>query len=503
MNSDLKIQNVVIIGGGTAGYMSAAALARTFGDRVNITIIESETIGIIGVGEATIPPIKLFNAMLGISEQEFMRETKASFKLGIRFKNWGGLGEDYFHPFGVYGLRPEMGPFPQFLFKLQQEGHNLKLEDYSLCTIAAKFGKMDAQSQDSQSAFSTLGSAYHFDAILYANFLRKYCEKRGVRRIEAIVTQVNQDPMTGHINSVETDKQNTIDGDLFIDCTGFKGLLIEETLKSGYSDWSHWLPVNRAVAVPCENVKDIVPYTISTAHEAGWQWRIPLQHRIGNGYVFSDHYTPIEQATQLLMNNLDAKPLAEPRVLKFTTGRRKAFWAKNVVAIGLASGFLEPLESTSIHLIQSGINKLLQHWPDKNWSPANIDYYNKKIGNDFEHIRDFIILHYHATKRDDAPMWQYVKNMKVPQSLLERIERFKERGTFSNTPDEMFTTTSWLAVLMGQNITPVSHDPLIDLYSSQELINGFATMKEALYSLEKTMPSHNDYLAQTIGGFRN
>lgn len=492
------ISSLVIMGGGTAGWMAAAALSRALGQGVAITLIESADIGTVGVGEATIPPIRLFNTMLGIDEADFMRATKGSFKLGIRFDNWGALGESYFHPFGVFGLKPDMGHIFQFWLKLKQtRGARVgALADYNLCAQAALRGRMDAQSDDPRSALSTFGSAYHFDASLYAQFLRQYAEARGVTRIEGEVSGVAQNPETGHVQTLTLKDGRTVTADFFVDCSGFRGLLIEQTLKSGYEDWSHWLPCNRAWAVPCEMRGELTPYTTSTAREAGWQWRIPLQHRVGNGYVFCNEFITEDSARETLMRNLEGPAAGEPRMLKFVTGRRKTMWKGNVVALGLASGFLEPLESTSIHLIQAGINKLLQHFPDKAFSPANIDAYNRRMQIDYERIRDFIILHYHATQRNDAPMWDHVRTMDIPDSLKARLEWFKERGGLNVASEEMFTPTSWYAVMIGQNLMPRGFDPMMALQDQGALEDGFGRMQAHLQGLAESMPRHIDYLRQ-------
>ncbi len=494
------IRQITIVGGGTAGWMCAAAFARNL-PQSKITLVESEEIGTVGVGEATIPPIRLFNAMLGLDEAEFLRETRGTFKLGIAFQDWGAQGERYFHPFGVYGLRPELGHFLQYWLRMKALGEVGPVSDYSLCTLAALSGRMGAQSSDPDSALSTFGSAYHFDAGLYARYLRRYSEKRGVMRVEGQVGDVAQDSESGFVTTLTLKDGRTLGGDLFIDCSGFRGLLIEQTLETGYENWTRWLPCDRAIALPCEHgtfdahgEPVIAPYTLSTAREAGWQWTIPLQHRVGNGYVYSSQFKSDDAAEATLRANLQGKVLAEPNRLKFVTGRRKAFWNKNVVALGLASGFIEPLESTSIHLIQSGINKLLMHWPDRAFDPANIAAYNQRQHLDYERIRDFIVLHYHATRRDDTPLWRYTRDMAIPDTLAHKIAVFRERGTFANAAEEMFTPTSWMAVMMGQGIEPQSYDPLIEMQDIAPIRAGFPRMKAHLQSLADAMPTHAEYL---------
>jgi tryptophan halogenase len=487
------IQKIVIVGGGSAGWMTAAALARGLDRRYQIEVVESQDIGVVGVGEATIPPIRLFNAMLGLDEAEFMRETRATYKLGIQFRDWGAPGQTYFHPFGVYGLKLEMGHLFQYWLKMRAEGQPLAWADYALCAQAAQAGRFDTQSDDPHDPMSVFRSAYHFDTILYGQYLRRFAQALGVTRTEGEVVQVDQHPDTGFVTAVRLKSEIRVAGDLFIDCSGFKGLLIEQTLGAGYDDWSHYLPMDRAAAVPCDLRGPLSPFTTATAREAGWQWRIPLQHRVGNGYVYSSRFISDDAAVSTLLGNLESEPLAEPRLLRFTTGRRRRMWDKNVVAIGLSSGFLEPLESTSLHLIQASINKLLQHFPDRGFSPVNREVFNQRIHADMETIRDFLILHYHATARD-GDLWSYVRQMPIPDSLAQRIELFRERGQLVIHPDEMFTPTSWLAVLLGQNIRPRSYTPLVAGHDSQAIAEGFRDMKAQLARRVEAMPSHGDYL---------
>lgn len=503
MRQPEPLQSLTIVGGGTAGWMCAAAMARNLGSHVRITLIESEDIGTVGVGEATIPPIKLFNAMLGLDEAEFMRETKGTYKLGIEFRDWRVLNERYFHPFGVYGLKTELGHFLQFWLRMKALNEVGPIDDYSLCTLAARAGRMGRQSDDADDVMANFGSAYHFDAGLYARYLRKYAEARGVTRVEGMIAETVLHPESGFVSTLKLKDGREVGGDLFIDCSGFRGLLIEQALQTGYEDWSHWLPADRAIAMPCahgthdaQGLPVINPYTSSTSREAGWQWHIPLQHRVGNGYVYSSQFISDEDAEATLRANLEGAVLAEPNRLRFTTGRRKKFWNKNVVALGLASGFIEPLESTSIHLVQSGINKLLLHWPDKTFAPANIEAYNRRQHLDYERIRDFIVLHYHATDRDDTALWRYTKSMSIPDSLAHKIEVFRDRGTFANAAEEMFTPTSWMAVMMGQGILPQSYDPLIEYQDIGALRTGFARMKSHLKGLADAMPSQRVYLDQ-------
>src|SRR5579871_5055544 len=421
---DKHIRKIIIVGGGTAGWMTAAVLsAGGKPDLCKIVLIESDEIGTVGVGEATVPPIRQFNRLLGIDENDFVRHTQATFKLAIQYVNWRRMGHAYFNPLGALGFSESIGlgggalglaPLFQYLLKLAVDGREPDLDAICLCGTAARSNRFGRpQNVDS----GKYDYAYQFDAVLYARFLRSYAEARGVERVEGKVVDVALRGEDGFIDAVVLQSGQKIDGELFIDCSGFRGLLIGQALKVPYQDWSHWLPADRAFAVPCESVRPLVPYTRSTAREAGWQWRIPLQHRMGNGYVFSSKFIDEEKAAETLLANLEGRPLAEPRLLKFTTGCRTEAWRKNCVAIGLSSGFLEPLESTSIHLIQQSILKLLQLFPDRNFGPLLIEEYNRRVIGMFDWIRDFIILHYHVTEREDTEFWRYCKYMSVPDRL--------------------------------------------------------------------------------------
>jgi len=496
MTADKAIRSITILGGGTAGWMAAAALRTALGRTCEIQLIESAEIGIVGVGEATIPAIRQFNAMIGLKEAAFMRNTKASLKLGIEFVGWGDRDRRYMHPFGVYGLEAELGDFHQIYLRLREQGLADDLGAYSVCVQAAYRGRVGQVSTDPASPMSRLFSAYHFDAVLYGRHLRRFSEQMGVRRVEGQVVEIVKSPDGSRVESLTLKDGRSVAADLFIDCSGFKGLLIEETLKAGYDDWSHWLPVDRAVAVPCAKTGPITPYTTSTAREAGWQWRIPLQHRTGNGYVFSSRYTDEDTATATLMANLDGEALAEPRLLRFVTGRRREAWKGNVVALGLASGFIEPLESTSIHMVHSGLVKLLQHFPDRDFSPVNIATYNGRVREAAERIRDFIILHYHVTQRRDTPFWDYVATMPIPDSLAERVEIFRDRGLILSRPDELFSASSWLAVMIGQGIAPRGYNPLVNRQTTAQLDSGFKAIKSRISSLVDPLPEHEAFLAE-------
>ncbi|MEM9838617.1 MAG: tryptophan halogenase family protein [Pseudomonadota bacterium] len=487
------IKKVVIVGGGTAGWMAAAALSKFLPrHRTSITLIESEAIGTVGVGEATIPQIATFNQMLGIDEREFLSRVKGTYKLGIEFRDWGHLGERYFHPFGVYGWDIQGTDFHHFWKRADSLEVHPDLAAYSLNTAAAYAGKFAKHDGNPRSPLSRLAHAYHFDASAYAAYLRELAEKAGVRRVEATVREVKQDGETGFIRSLMIDGGDTVDGDLFIDCTGFYGLLIEQALKSGYADWSDLLPMNRAVAIPCERVEEPKPYTIATAREAGWTWRIPLQHRTGNGHVYASSYTDDDEATETLLQTLDGEPLAEPRFLRFTTGIRKKFWSKNVVAIGLSAGFLEPLESTSIHMIQSGIAKLLALFPDARFSSAEREEYNRILTTSFTHIRDFIVLHYIATKRDDTEFWRDRASLDIPDTLRRKMELMQSSGRFFRYDDELFSVTSWLAVMQGQGRGPQDYNPTADRLSEDNLLRSLTDMRMVIDRTVAGMPQHSE-----------
>ncbi|WP_300380805.1 tryptophan halogenase family protein [Henriciella sp.] len=494
-----RIRKVLIVGGGSAGWMTAAALSKLLkNDYCEIQLVESEQIGTVGVGEATIPQIGTFNRTLGIDETDFIRKTRATFKLGIEFQDWGRLGDSYIHPFGPYGLDMDGVSFHAFFLKHHGKDYAPETtEQYSLQALAARQAKFMRPVNAGNSPLSKIAYAFHFDATLYAAYLRAESENRGVERVEGKVTNVNQNPETGFVTSIDLEDGQNLEADLFIDCTGFRGLLIEGALETGYNDWSHWLPVDRAIAVPTERGEGpLVPHTKSIAREAGWQWRIPLQHRTGNGHVYSSDFVSDEQAHDTLMNNLDTKPTAEPRSLRFRTGHRKKFWNKNVVALGLSAGFLEPLESTSIHLVQSGVGRLLQMFPDREFNQADIDRYNRITTFEFERIRDFLILHYHATERDDSEFWNYVRNMEIPDYLADKIRLFRSYGRIFRENDELFNDTSWFSVMIGQRIRPEAYDPVADVQSPAETAERIANIRSVIETSAGHMPQHADYIAQ-------
>jgi tryptophan halogenase len=494
---DNRIRSIVIVGGGTAGWMAAAALSKVLGSNIPIRLIESEEIGTIGVGEATVPHLKLFNQILEIDEAQFVRETRGTFKLGIQFVDWARIGDRYVHGFGTIGHEFGMLPFHQYWLKARAQGWASKLDEYSLNTVAAERGKFMVSATDvpRQSPLADIAYAYHFDAGRYAQFLRRYAEARGVRRTEGKVVQVSQRE-DGFIADVALASGERIAGDLFIDCSGFRGLLIEQTLHAGYEDWSRWLPCNRAVAVACENVGPPTPYVRCTAREAGWTWRIPLQHRTGNGYVYSHDYISDDEAAATLLKQLDGRALGDPRLLRFTAGQRRKVWDKNVVAIGLSGGFLEPLESTSIYLIQSAIARLINLFPDSTFNPVTIERYNAQSAFEVERIRDFIILHFCATERDDSAFWNYCRTMELPEPLAETIRLFRDSGRFYRNAEEMFALTSWVEVMIGQRIIPRSWHPLVDQLSDAQLRELLESVRGVISTCVDAMPMHAQFIAR-------
>ena len=495
----MAIKNIVIVGGGTAGWMAASALSRLkAGNDVNVTLIESEQIGTVGVGEATIPPFVDFNRLLEIDEREMLARTQGTFKLGIQFVNWGKQGDSYIHPFGNYGYEIDGVSFHHVWHRFQQSGDPRPIQVFNLETLAAHFGKF-ARTQDYQREdLPPMNYAYHIDATRYAGFLREYAEKRGVVRREGRVADVTLNGENGFVQSVTMDDDDVIAGDLFVDCSGFRGLLIEQALKTGYDDWSNFLPCNRAVALPCarDDGGPPPPFTRATAHSAGWQWQVPLQHRNGNGHVYCSEYMEDNEAHDILVANMAGKPQADPNFLRFGTGRRKKFWNKNVVALGLAAGFMEPLESTSIHLINTGINKLVALASLDGITQAQEDAFNRLTGKEYERIRDFLILHYKATSRDDSEFWNYCRTMAVPDSLTEKMELFKLNGQIFREDDELFTETSWAAVMMGQGLQMNGHNPMADAIKTPSLKSEFDEIEKSIRYLVQHMPTHQDYLAK-------
>ncbi len=493
----MTINHIVIVGGGTAGWMAAAALSKLRAGRpVAITLVESEQIGTVGVGEATIPPFLDFNRLLDIDEREMLAEVGGSFKLGIQFVNWGKLGDSYIHPFGNYGYQMEGVSFHHVWHRYQQAGDKRPIQVFNMETMAAHFGRFARTEDYQRDDLPPVNYAYHLDAGRYARYLRKYAETRGVVRKEGKVTDVALDSGSGFVAAITTEDGTVINGDLFIDCSGFRGLLIEQTLKTGYEDWTHYLPCDRAVALPCqrEDGSGPLPYTRATAHTAGWQWQVPLQHRNGNGHVYCSSFMKDQEALDILLGNIAGKPGAEPNYLRFVTGRRKKFWNKNVVALGLAGGFMEPLESTSIHLINTGINKLIAVLSLDGITQTQEDAFNRLTGKEYARIRDFLILHYNSTTRNDSEFWNYCRTMAVPDSLTEKVELFRQNGQIFREDDELFTETSWAAVMMGQGIQMGGHNAMADGLkdaATQEEMDG---IEQSIRYVVQHMPTHGDYL---------
>ena len=496
MNQQRLIQSIVIVGGGTAGWMAAAALSKFLPAVCKIRLIESEEIGTVGVGEATIPTLRQFNAALALDENEFIRRTQGTFKLGIEFRDWGRVGDSYIHGFGRIGRDHGLVGFHQYWLKAYLKGEYQNLEAFSINTVMPRQNKfMRPRPGMQQSPLAQIDYAFHFDAGLYARFLREYSTARGVVRTEAKIVEVRQRSHDGFIDALRLASGEWVSGDLFIDCSGFRGLLIEQTLKTGYEDWTHWLPCDRAIAVPCSSVTPLLPYTRSTAHNAGWQWRIPLQHRIGNGHVFCSKFMSEDEATGILLNNLDGEALAAPRTLRFIAGKRKTTWNRNCVAIGLASGFLEPLESTSIHMIQSQILRLLSMFPDQRFCEVNIDEFNRLSDVDADRIRDFIILHYKQTVRNDSRFWNYCREMPIPATLQSKLASYQSSGRVVREGTELFSHTSWLQVMHGQGVRASSYHPLVDVLTERELAEFLNNTRTVIQKCVETIPDHARYIA--------
>ena len=487
--------SVVIVGGGTAGWMAAAALSRYFNDgRRKLMLVESDAIGTIGVGEATIPPIRNFNGMLDIPEGEFLRETRGTFKLGIEFVNWGRQGDRYFHPFGEYGQDLHGIAFHQLYLRERARGGSAAIADYSMSSVAATARRFGRPGPSAAPPLTELNYAFHFDAGLYAAYLRRLAERQGAIRREGTIVRVERDGESGDVAAIVLQDGTRISGDLYIDCSGFRGLLIEETLATGFEDWSRWLPMDSALAMPTANVASPDPFTRATAHGAGWQWRIPLQHRTGNGHVFCSSYMQPDEAERILRAHVEGEPTAEPRLLRFTTGMRREAWVGNVVAIGLSAGFIEPLESTAIHLVQNGIQRLLALFPDRRISPLERDEYNRGMRALYEDVRDFVILHYKATQRDDTEFWRYVRDMEAPETLARRMELWRLHARVFRENAELFTLPSWVAVMLGQNMWPDRHDPIADTLDPDKVAAAMAQMRESYRAAAARLPDQEAFL---------
>lgn len=486
-------RRIVVAGGGTAGWMAAAALARTLGPVAQVTLVESEQIGTIGVGESTIPPLVTYNRLLGINEAEFMRATQATFKLGINFENWRVEGENYFHSFGGTGKDHWSAGFQHFWLHGLERGHTEPYGEYCLELKAAEAGKFAHLPDD------RMNYAYQLDSGLYAKFLRTMAEADGTMRIEGKIARVELDGESGDIAALVLEGDRRIEGDLFIDCTGFRALLIEGALRAGYDDWTHWLPCDSAIAIQTSSVRPPVPYTRAIAHEAGWQWRIPLQHRQGNGVVYCSDYLSHEAALEKLLSTVEGEKLVKPNHIRFRTGARRKQWHRNCVAVGLSGGFMEPLESTSIHLIQRAILRIVRMLPAGVISQRDIDEFNDQQFTDMEQIRDFLVLHYKATDRRDTPFWRHCASMEVPASLEHKMELFRETGRVFRKNEELFAENSWVQVMMGQGINPQSHHPVAAKLRDEELRHLLGSLREQVSRTVAALPSHGDYVARYCG----
>ena len=483
-----QIKKIVIAGGGTAGWMTAAALAKLMGKNIEITLIESDDIPTVGVGEATIPTLHIFHQLLGINEQEFMAATNATFKLGVSFENWRNVNKDYMHSFGFLGKDCWAAGFQHFWLKGQRLGIAADIGDYCPEHLGSRVGRFAVLANQDQN------HAFHLDAGLYAQFLQKFAFQHGAIRTEGKIVDVTLDQHNGYINSVTLASGKIITGDLFIDCTGFRALLIEQALHTGFEDWSHWLPCDSAIAVQTKTATRQVPYTRSIARESGWQWRIPLQSRTGNGLVFCSRYLSDEQAMEQLLANIDGEPLNQPRVIKYKTGVRRKHWNKNCIAIGLSSGFIEPLESTGIHLFQRAIIHLLQLFPSQGINSTDVEEFNTQTQSEWLNIRDFIILHYHLTERADSKFWRYCRQMPIPESLQHRMDLFQQSGRVFKKAGELFGESSWIQVMLGQGLLPEQYHPIVDLMSDEELKSFLSTIKNNVQRKVESWPDHYDFI---------
>jgi len=491
----MAARRVVIVGGGTAGWMTAAALTKLLPGRCAVHLIESDAIGIVGVGEATLPHIRAFNEKLGIAEADFMAATRATFKLGIEFRDWGRIGDTYIHPFGTFGPGGGEVDFHQYWLRLKQQGMAVPdLDRFSMACTMARMNRFALPTSDPNQLRGSFGYAYQFDATLFGPYLRRIAEQMGAKRTEGRIVAVDRDGGSGNIEAVRLESGERIEGDLFVDCSGFVSLLLGKALAEPFQDWSKWLPADRAVAMPCRTEGAVSPFTGAIAMPAGWRWRIPLQHRTGNGYIYASAFTTDDDAAQALTEAVEGEPIASPRVLRFLAGRRARSWVHNCVGVGLASGFLEPLESTSIYLIQAAITALLELFPDGEISPIDRDEFNRLIDLEYDRIRDFLILHYHATERAGTPFWDYVRTMQIPDSLAEKLELFRRRGRVVKYREGVFLDASWIAVYLGQRVIPDGHDMRADAPAAESLIAGMRKLSTDIEGIAAGMEDHAAYL---------
>lgn len=488
--------SITILGGGTAGWITASVLATVLKNTVQITLVESEEIGTVGVGEATIPPIRNLNAVLGISDADLIQEAGATVKLAIRFEDWFRKGEQYYHTFGAAGKSRPFCHFHHMFHRAQSLGLSSSLWDYDLnylCAEAGRFAQIN-----SKDSILELPYAYHFDAGAYAKYLRKLAIERGVLRVEGKVEEVSQCPDSGNVTSLKLNNGQEVGGELFIDCSGFRGLLIEQTLKTGFEDWSHWLPCDRAIAIPSERFDKSPLYTRSIAHQAGWQWQIPLQHRNGNGHVYCSSFMSEKDALQTLMDNLGSAPIGEPNFIRFKTGKRKKLWNKNVVAIGLSGGFLEPLESTSIHLIQTGVTRLVHHLSAGGSHVASQQAYNAQSAQEYETIKDFLVLHYILNERKGEPFWDHLRSMPIPERLKSKIAVFDQAGSLAKDENDIFLESSWLQVMVGQGRWPAHHHLMANDLDDATLLAHLAKIREIKHHPVSQLPTHDEYIAHML-----
>lgn len=491
MNDEgFEIRRVVIAGGGTAGWLAAAALSRQLGPLIEITLVESEEIGTVGVGESTIPTCRTFHAMIGADEAEFMRASRATFKLGIAFEDWARIGDRYFHSFGTVGRSTWMGDFQHLWLRARERGLAGPIGDYSFEAQAAEANRFATSDQ------GAINYAYHLDAGRYAAYLRTMSEARGVRRVEGRIATVERDGANGHISALTLESGSRIEGDLFIDCTGFRALLIEGALGVGFEDWGHWLPTDRALAVQTRAVGEPRPYTRAVAHDAGWRWQIPLQHRVGNGLVYCSAALGDDAAHARLLDAVEGETITEPRLIRYRTGRRSSVWVGNCIALGLTSGFVEPLESTSIHLIMTGVTRLIQAFPARGFSDAVVRRYNDQARRELEGVRDFIILHYHLNERSDGEFWPRMRAMGIPDSLAERIALFREAGQAYQAGDDLFRVDSWMQVMLGQRLEPLRWHAMGALFTDDQLRGALGELSAGIQRAVAQLPTHGAFLAR-------